>query len=215
MKRYEVTWNEEVWIKYGNWLAAPREQRFFTQERILVQQIVDWSSLRMFAGWTDEELYNTQNQFNLLRRGETDLKFILAVLNSSVMSYYHRHVFLDIALQRFQKVLIKDAKTFPIRRISFTTPTDDRARYAEKGRRLYEQFCTKADYACVLGFVNHHLAPAPPLLPGEGAGGRGSDVVHNLLAFLAEQMIEMNKEKRVEVKGFLAWAEKSVLPSTR
>lgn len=33
-----------------------------------------------------------------------------------------------------------------------------------------------------------------------------SDVVH-LLAFLAERMIEMNKEKNAEIKGFLRWLE--------
>ena len=62
VRRYEVTWNGEDWIRYGDWLAAPREQRFFTEERILVQQIVDWGSLRIFATLTNEELYNTQNQ---------------------------------------------------------------------------------------------------------------------------------------------------------
>lgn len=198
VRRYEVIWNGEVWIRYGDWLAAPRESRFFTEARILVQQIVDWSSLRMFIGWTDEELYNSQNQFNLLQRGETDLKFILAVLNSSLMTFYHRRVFLDIALQRFQKVLIKDAKTFPIRRIGFTTQITDRTNYAEKGRRLYEQFCAKEDYACVLGFVDHHLEQGQ------------SDVVHDLLAFLAEKMIAMNKEKQAEVAGFLAWLEREI-----
>ncbi len=30
-----------------------------------------------------------------------------------------------------------------------------------------------------------------------------SDVVHDLLAYLAEQMIEMNKKKNAEIKGFL------------
>jgi hypothetical protein len=34
-----------------------------------------------------------------------------------------------------------------------------------------------------------------------------SDVVHDLLAHLAERMIEMNKEKNVEIKGFLRWLE--------
>jgi hypothetical protein len=37
-----------------------------------------------------------------------------------------------------------------------------------------------------------------------------SDVVHDLLAFLAEQMIEMNKEKQAETKGFLAWLERHI-----
>ena len=34
-----------------------------------------------------------------------------------------------------------------------------------------------------------------------------SDVVHDILAFLAEQMVEMNKEGQKEIKGFLEWLE--------
>ena len=35
-----------------------------------------------------------------------------------------------------------------------------------------------------------------------------SDVVHDILAYLAEQMTEMNKEKQKEIKGFLRWLER-------
>ncbi len=34
-----------------------------------------------------------------------------------------------------------------------------------------------------------------------------SDVVHDLLAHLAEEMIRMNREKQEEIRGFLAWLE--------
>jgi hypothetical protein len=34
-----------------------------------------------------------------------------------------------------------------------------------------------------------------------------SDVVHDLLAFLAEQMIVLNKQKQVKIKEFLEWLE--------
>ena len=37
------------------------------------------------------------------------------------------------------------------------------------------------------------------------AGGERSDVVHDLLAHLAEEMIRMNKEKQEEIRGLLAW----------
>ena len=37
-----------------------------------------------------------------------------------------------------------------------------------------------------------------------------ADVVHDLLAYLAEQMIAMNKEKQREVKGFLTWLEREI-----
>ncbi len=32
-------------------------------------------------------------------------------------------------------------------------------------------------------------------------------MVHDLLAFLAERMLEMNKEKQQEIRGFLGWLE--------
>ena len=200
VQRYIVEWAGKDWIKYGQWLAAPREQRFFKQERILVQQIIDWSSLRILVGWTDEELYNTQNQFNLLALSGTNLKFILSILNSRLMSFYHRQVFLDVALQRFQKILVKDAKTLPIRRINFTTPVEERDRQLEKAKRIY-QFClNKGSVDCVLGFVKHHLSADPEC----------ADLVHDLLAFLAEGMLEMNRAKGEEIRGFLHWLKREI-----
>jgi hypothetical protein len=49
-------------------------------------------------------------------------------------------------------------------------------------------------------------------LPKDEAGNfvadqEKSDVVHDLLAFLAERMLEMNKQKQTEIKGFLGGLE--------
>lgn len=38
-----------------------------------------------------------------------------------------------------------------------------------------------------------------------------SDVVHGLLAFLAEEMTRLNKGKQAKIKGFLNWLEKEIL----
>ena len=38
-----------------------------------------------------------------------------------------------------------------------------------------------------------------------------SDVVHDLLAFLAEEMPQLHKEKQSKIKGFLTWLEKEIL----
>ncbi len=83
----------------------------------------------------------------------------------------------------------------PIRRINFTTPLKERAYYLDKTKNLYEYCLSKDDQACVLGFVDHHLSKEP----------EESDVVHDLLAFLAEEMIRLNKEKRAAQKEFLDW----------
>ena len=37
-----------------------------------------------------------------------------------------------------------------------------------------------------------------------------NDTVHDFLAHLAEQMIEMNKKKNEEMKGFLKWLEREI-----
>ncbi len=114
--RYSVHWNGKQWISYGEWLGAPREKRFFTEPRILVRQIISGDPLRIYAGYTEDELYNTQIAFNILLKQGTniELKYILGILNSTLMTFYHRYKFLDESKKTFQKILIQDAKQFPI-----------------------------------------------------------------------------------------------------
>jgi hypothetical protein len=112
--RYLVEWNGSRWINYGPWLGAARERRFFTSPRILVKQIIDWSDRRIWAAATDEELYNTQNAFNLIPKKDWNIYFLLGVINSKLMTFYHKKRYLDEHKMRFQKILIKDAKRFPI-----------------------------------------------------------------------------------------------------
>ncbi len=93
-----------------------------------------------------------------------------------------------------------DLERLPIRRINFTSPEKERARLLEKGRKLYEQCMAKGEQLCVTGFVEHCLVQKP----------EQADVVHDLLAFLAEQMIDLNKKKQAEVKGFVGWVEQAI-----
>jgi len=130
VRRYSVNWNGEHWINYGPWLGAPRERRFFTEERIVVKQIIDWSSLRIWAAFSNEELYNTQNAFNLLPKKDVDIQLILGILNSKLMNFYHTKKFLDEFKMRFQKILIKDCKRFPFPDVK-TLSGDDKKKCKE------------------------------------------------------------------------------------
>ena len=93
-----------------------------------------------------------------------------------------------------------DWKKLPIRQINFTTPAAERDRQLEKVKTLYQRCLDRSSTDCVLGFVKHHLTADP----------ERSDVVHDLLAFLAEQMVEMNKAKGQEIRGFLRWLEREI-----
>ena len=52
-----------------------------------------------------------------------------------------------------------------------------------------------SDFSKMLAKVEEHLAATP----------ERSDMVHDLLAFLAEEMIRLNQEKRAVQKEFLDW----------
>ncbi len=115
--RHVVLPEPEEWLKYGEWLGASREQRFFTQPRIIVRQIVSGVPPRIYAGYTTKHLYHTQIGFAVLKRLEvnTDFLFFLALLNSQLMNFYHAEAFLDKEKVTFQKILIANCKRFPVR----------------------------------------------------------------------------------------------------
>ncbi|MFH2144316.1 MAG: N-6 DNA methylase [Bacteroidota bacterium] len=119
IKRYSVFWGGKEYISYGKWLGAAREPRFFTGTRILVRQIVSGNPLRIYAGYTEKELYNTQSVFNIISKDEKTLntKYLLALLNSNLINFYHGHKYLDLSKNLFQKILIQNCKKFPIKTI--------------------------------------------------------------------------------------------------
>jgi hypothetical protein len=120
VQRYVVSATVKEWLRYGPWLGAPREERFFTEPRIIVRQIVSGSPGRIYAGYTEEALYHTQIGFSLLRRKgcHESLFFFLALLNSKLMTFYHAETFLDPEKHTFQKILIANCKKFPVRKPS-------------------------------------------------------------------------------------------------
>ena len=125
--RYNVSWGGKEWISYGDWLGASREQKFFTDKRILVKQIIDWSDKRIWSALTQEEFYNTQNAFNILPFKDFEAEYIVSIMNSKLMSFYHKKQFLEEYKDRFQKILIKDAKEFPIRVTSLEEQSEYKA----------------------------------------------------------------------------------------
>jgi len=124
--RYGIFWNKKEYISYGSWLGAPREKKFFTNPHIVVRQIISGVPPRIYAGYTEEELYNTQIGFNLISKDEMKfrIKYILAILNSKLMSYYHKEKYLDPTKTLFQKILIANAKKFPIKIIPLSLQDD-------------------------------------------------------------------------------------------
>jgi hypothetical protein len=126
INRYSLNWNGKKWLKYGNWLGAPRQSEFFKDKRILVRQIVSGNPLRIFSTISDDDYVNTQPIFNIILDNNllVGIEYILGIFNSILMNYYHQHIYLDQSKATFQKILIQNAKEFPIRQIDFDNKKD-------------------------------------------------------------------------------------------
>ena len=126
--------------------------------------------------------------------------YLASILNSKLGEFYHHKTSKRKDAGKYEyfgNVLDR----FPIRRISFSTPEPERARLVAELKALYgasefDQILIGVE-SCLPKDTEGNFIPAQ----------EKSDVIHDLLAFLAEQMLEMNKEKQKEIKGFLSWLE--------
>ena len=194
--RYSVTWNGKQWIRYGPWLARPREARFFRVARVLIQEITRGKTLR--AGYTEEEYYNNPGIIIVTSKpGHTkneqpSLSFLTALCNSSLFFFWHILNSPKAKLvTSIPKILVEDVAGLPIRRIGFTASRKDRDSLLAKSKQLCQHGVANKNPAGVLAFVTEQLA------------AKLTDIVHDLLAFLAEQMAALNREQRAAAKQFL------------
>ncbi len=173
---------------------------FFVGERLIIRRIISRQH-RIHATHVDIDFaINKSYLLAISKDPSISLVYLLALINARLFSQIFIW-FSEVAKRDdFPQLDMATVREFPIRRINFTTPADERYRQLEKAKTLY-QFClNKGSIDCVLGFVKDHLTADP----------ERSDVVHDLLAFLAEQMLEMNKAKGEEIRGFLRWLEREI-----
>ena len=119
IQRYFIDNKIKEYIKYGEWLGAKREERFFNEPRILIRQIISGKPPRIYAGYTEESLYFTQIGFGIISKNKSiSNKYILVILNSLLINFYHKYMYLDLEKDLFQKILIANCKKLPIKEIS-------------------------------------------------------------------------------------------------
>jgi len=139
------------------------------------------------------------------------IHYIAAVLNSTLLTYMYRSISQEVGRAQAQ-VNLEDIRQLPIRVINFNTPDEERKQLFEQVKKLYQEYLGNQNWDKVLTFVAERL----PLKDNDTPDieHEQSDVVHDLLAFLAEEMTRLNEEKQSAIKHFLTWLEKDVLKSS-
>ncbi len=88
MNRYEIFWNDNYYISYGDWLAEPRySAKFDCAEKLLVRQTGD----SIIAAYDNKQFIARDNLYVVRDDDEKlNLKYLLCLLNSTFMTWYYR-----------------------------------------------------------------------------------------------------------------------------
>jgi len=139
----------------------------------------------------DDVGYVTTNLVYHVACGE-ESDFLCSILCSRLLNFWYRTAFQNEEV-KFPHVQKSHLIRLPIRRIKFTTPEKKQAAFFDRAKQLYQRGLADGNLEGVLAFVAEQLAAKP----------ERADVVHDLLASLAERMTALSREKRAAAKQFL------------
>ena len=134
--RYVHDWSG-MWMQYGPWLAQPRQLEIFTRPRVLLREITSDLPFALNAAYISEPFLNNKSILNLVHPHDSaeELKCLLGVLNSRLISFFYKHRGVKSARRIFPKVVIRNVREFPYTMITDVTT---RARMVALVERMLE-----------------------------------------------------------------------------
>ena len=115
VSRYNYTWDNKHFISYGNWLAAPRDKKYFIGERILFREILGENFV---CTYIDEDFKVDRSLYIALHNnGAYDSKYVLSILSSKLLAFYFRYTNNEFDAL-FPKIRVAEFKRLPIKILS-------------------------------------------------------------------------------------------------
>ena len=118
--RYWHRW-EGAYLRYGDNLAYPSRFEFFSNPVIIVREITGKHPRSLSCTYSDGSetlLFNRSNIAIAARCPENDLRFLLGLINSSLMSYYYMRSTPKSVRKLFPKIILADLKKIPTKSVS-------------------------------------------------------------------------------------------------
>lgn len=164
------------------------------REQIRRKKIIISGMSKRPTGTIDEHGIVAAKSTIIIYDAKVGLGYLMSLINSTLMAHIYSVLFESLALSGgFLRFGPPQITRLPIRRIMFSTLLSRREACVEEGRQLYNQYLSDKDQAPVVRFVEEHLAPER----------NESDIIHDLLEFLAEEMVRLNDEKLKSQQEFL------------
>lgn len=110
--RYATKW-KGGFVDYGEWLAAPRQAHWFDGERILIREV---TANGIIQGTFVDQDFVFSNSVDGIKMKSKDIgiKYLLGLINSKLISFYHTNTSANAFKGVFPKVLLQDLRTLPI-----------------------------------------------------------------------------------------------------
>lgn len=109
--RYNIDYSTDHWLKYGPWIAEPRQTFNFSKNKIVIRRTGD----RIFASIDKKGYLDLNSTHNLIinDKFDFDLSYILCILNSSLINYIYANLVPDDG-RVFSEVKIVNLNKLPI-----------------------------------------------------------------------------------------------------
>ena len=90
MNRYQINWNNNYYIKFGDWLAEPRySAEYDVAEKIIIRQTGDYLN----ATLDTKQFIVRDNLYTIVhKKPEINLRFILGLINSKFLNWYYQNI---------------------------------------------------------------------------------------------------------------------------
>ena len=186
--------NYESW--YALWNA--RNPNNFKYTKILTPDISYKGSMSLSDR---QDILHSDTCYAIILKPDVGLnpKTVLAILNSQLIWFYLTNISTSLKGGYF-RYKTNYLNRIPVIEIKFTTPQDHRQQALDNTIALYQQYQNNGNRDRLLAQVDHHLSQQP----------EEADVIHDFLAYLAEQMIALNQPKQTEIKSFWQWLERFI-----
>lgn len=181
--RYSLNYDSLEYLKVGDHLHDCPPRRFFTQPRILIQEITNESRNMINAVYETDEYCYYKSAHGVLATSEYDIRYLLGVINSEIMSWVFPRTSYKIISGLFPRMTNADAKELPIPEIEFSTPEYTRAMLTRVLLETYAHSLESGDATA----VKRHIRGA--CMAGHSA------VAHDAVAHFASRMQTYRKRR--------------------
>jgi hypothetical protein len=112
--RYSLVWQGE-YLKYGEWLAAPRNKEIFTNPKLFIRRTDD----KLLATYDDSGMIGL-NSIHCLQSIDSsiDNKYLLALINSKMMNWVFQKMNFHMVGKPLAEVKIIFVERLPVKNIS-------------------------------------------------------------------------------------------------